>query len=365
MGPLQGLRVVELGGIGPVPFCGMILADLGAEVVRVHRPGDGPGKVNPVLDRGKRSVEVDLRDAGQVLRFRRYLVTADIVVEGFRPGVAERLGLSPESLLAEHPALVYGRMTGFGQSGPLAQRAGHDINYIALSGALDAIGHAGERPTPPLNLVGDFGGGGLMLALGVLAATLHARETGQGQVVDAAMVDGSAVLMAMIHGFRNRGTWSLDRGTNLLDTGAPFYDTYECSDGRYVAVGAIEPQFFVCLVENLGLDQEIDTARQNDRAYWPRLRSALTRAFGSAPRDHWATVFAPVDACVTPVLDMAEAPAHEHNQARGVFLEDRDGALSPAPAPRFTATPNSTPGPAPFPGQDNNILTAHESGTDS
>lgn len=364
MGPLKGVRVVELGGIGPVPFCGMLLADLGAEVVRVHRPGDGPGRVHPVLDRGKRSVIADLGNEAEVRGMRTYLrASAEVVLEGFRPGVAERLGLGPEPLLAGNPALVYGRMTGFGQTGPLAERAGHDINYIALSGALAAIGRKGERPTPPLNLVGDFGGGGMLLALGVLSAMLHSRATGEGQVVDAAMVDGSATLMAMIHGFRNLGTWSSERGTNLLDTGAPFYDTYECSDARHVAVGALEPRFFVNLVDHLGLSDEIDPARQHDRAYWPRIRSALARAFGSAPRDDWAAVFAEVDACVTPVLDMAEAAAHAHNRAREVFLRDGEGGLAPAPAPRFSATPCPAPGPAPTPGQDD-ILLACPPGTD-
>ncbi|MGY2084131.1 CaiB/BaiF CoA transferase family protein [Blastococcus sp. SYSU DS0539] len=342
-GPLTGIRVVELGGIGPGPFAAMMLADLGAEVVRVYRPADVDAAPNPVLDRGRRSLAVDLRAPEGRALVRRLVDRADALVEGFRPGVAERLGFAPDELLAARPQLVIGRMTGYGQTGPLAQRAGHDINYISLSGALAAIGRPGTPPVPPLNLVGDFGGGGMVLAMGILAALLNARTTGRGQVVDAAMVEGSAALMAMTYGFLAQGRWTADRGTNLLDSGAPFYDVYPCRDGGFMAVGAIEPAFFAALVEGLGVAAEIDLARQHDRSTWPHQRAVFTRAFGSATRAEWTERLEHLDACTTPVLDLVEAPAHPHNAARGAFVTAPDGAVHPRPVPRFSGTPSATP----------------------
>ena len=354
-GPLAGVRVIELGGIGPVPFAAMLLADLGSDVITVRRPGDA-AVGNPVLSRGRRSIAVNLKDPRGVDVVHSLIADSDALIEGFRPGVAERLGFDPSELRKANPALVVGRMTGYGQDGPLAQRAGHDIDYIALSGALAAIGHAGDRPTPPLNLVGDFGGGGMLLAIGVLAAILNARATGRGQDVDAAMVDGSALLMAMIYGFHAAGTWTGGRGENLLDTGAPFYDTYACADGKYIAVGAIEPRFFCCLVDGLGVGDLIDVAQQHDRRTWPRLREVLTDTFARATRDEWAERFADTDACVAPVLDLTEAPRHAHNRGRGTFVTDQNGTVHPAPAPRFSHTPAREPEPAPAPGRHTDEL---------
>lgn len=355
-GPLHGVRVVELGGIGPAPFAAMMLADLGADVVRVHRVGE-TAEPNAALDRGRRSIAVQLKDPRGVDVVRELAAGADALIEGFRPGVLERLGLGPRELHAANPALVIGRMTGYGQDGPFAPRAGHDINYIALSGALAAIGPAGHRPTPPINLVADFGGGGMPLALGVVSAVLSARATGRGQVVDAAMVEGAASLMAMIYGFHGRGQWSVRRGENLFDSGAPWYDTYACADGRYVAVGALEPQFFAVLLERLGLRERIDADRQLDRDTWPHQRAEFEAVFAAHPRAHWESVFADVDACVTPVLDMDEAPAHPHNAARGAFVT-LDGVTQPAPAPRFSGTPNAAPAPAPAVGAHTDELLA-------
>lgn len=355
-GPLHGVQVVELGGIGPAPFAAMMLADLGADVVRVHRVGE-TAEPNAALDRGRRSIAVQLKDPRGVDVVRELAAGADALIEGFRPGVLERLGLGPRELHAANPALVIGRMTGYGQDGPFAPRAGHDINYIALSGALAAIGPAGHRPTPPINLVADFGGGGMPLALGVVSAVLSARATGRGQVVDAAMVEGAASLMAMIYGFHGRGQWSVRRGENLFDSGAPWYDTYACADGRYVAVGALEPQFFAVLLERLGLRERIDADRQLDRDTWPHQRAEFEAAFAAHPRAHWESVFADVDACVTPVLDMDEAPAHPHNAARGAFVT-LDGVTQPAPAPRFSGTPNAAPAPAPAVGAHTDELLA-------
>ena len=354
-GPLDGVRVIELSGIGPGPFCAMMLADLGADVVRVHRVGDR-SIVNPVLDRGRRSIAVDLKSAEGVDLVRRLVSGADAVIKGFRPGVLERLGLDPEGLIADNPALVVGRMTGFGQDGPFAARAGHDINYIAMSGALAAIGRKDAPPTPPLNLVGDFGGGGMVLALGVVAALLSARTSGRGQVVDAAMVEGSAALMAMMYGYHAHGAWGA-RGEQMFDSGAPFYDCYACADGGYVAVGAIEPQFFAALVDGLGLTERIDLPRQRDRETWAHQRELFSVAFAAMPRSHWEEVFGGVDACVTPVLDMDEAPRHPHNIARGSFVQV-DGAAQPAPVPRFSGTPTGMPGDAPAVGRDSNQILA-------
>lgn len=354
VGPLAGVRVIELSGIGPGPFCGMMLADLGADVVRVHRVGDRSA-VNPVLDRGRRSIAVDLKAACGVELVRELVGGADILIEGFRPGVLERLGLGPDVLLGDNPALVVGRMTGFGQDGPFSGRAGHDINYIAMSGVLASVGRKDAPPTPPLNLVGDFGGGGMLLTVGVVSAVLSARETGHGQVVDTAMVEGSAALMAMMYGYHARGEWGLARGEQIFDSGAPFYDSYACSDNRYVAVGAIEPQFFAELVTRLGLSDQIDPAHQRDRATWARQRDLFTAAFAASPRAHWEAVFADVDACVTPVLDMDEAPQHPHNRARRAFVEV-DGVTQAAPVPRFSGTPTAPPRGAPAVGSDTDAI---------
>lgn len=336
-GPLDGVRVLELGGIGAVPFCAMLLADLGADVVRMDRPDAGRSP-NPVLDRGRPVLRVNLKHPRGIELVRSLARGSDALIEGFRPGVLERLGLAPATLRQDNPRLVVGRMTGFGQDGPLALRAGHDINYIALSGALAAIGRAGGPPVPPINLLGDFGGGGMLLGVGVLAAILKARSSGRGQDVDVAMVEGSGLLMSMMFGFLAQGTWSLERGTNRLDTGAPFYDVYACADGRHVAVGAIEPQFFAALVDVLGVHAEIDLARQNDRETWPHQREVFARVFATAPREEWERRFEGVDACVTPVLDMSEISDHPHNRARGAFRRDATGVIHPT-APRFSGTP--------------------------
>ncbi|MEX0428412.1 CaiB/BaiF CoA transferase family protein [Nocardioides sp. DS6] len=360
-GPLAGLRVVELGGIGPGPFCAMVLADLGADVVRVHRPSEVGTPPNPVLDRGRRTLAIDLKRASGVAVVRRLIDESDVLLEGFRPGVLERLGLAPEVLRASHPELVVGRMTGFGQEGPLAARAGHDINYIALSGVLGSIGRPGERPVPPLNLVGDFGGGGMLLALGVVSAVLHARTSGVGQDVDAAMVDGSALLMAMTYGFAAQGRWTADRGSNMFDGSMPFYDTYECADAKYVAVGAVEPQFYRVLVETLGVTDLVDVndpAAQRDPATFPATRKAFAEAFATRTRDEWAAVFAEVDACVTPVLDIDEAPSDAHLVDRATYVHDENGVVHPAPAPRFGATPLAPPAAPAAPGAHTHEILA-------
>jgi alpha-methylacyl-CoA racemase len=327
---------VELAGLGPAPFCGMLLADLGAEVVQVRRPGAGPGK-DDVLQRGKRGVEIDLKHEAGPDAVLALAERADVLLEGFRPGVAERLGLGPEQCWQRNPALVFGRMTGWGQEGPLAHSAGHDIDYIALTGMLHTLGRAGGPPQVPANLVGDFGGGAMYLAVGVLAATLNARSTGQGQVVDASIVDGAAHLGSMLFGMLAAGGWSTERGTNLLDTGAPYYDVYETSDGEHVAVGPLEPRFYDELVERLGLTGQLPD--RDDPANWPALRDALAKTFAQRTRAEWAELFEGTDACVAPVLSMTEAREHPHMRERGVFT-DRDGVVQPAPAPRFSATPN-------------------------
>ena len=352
-GPLNGLKVVELAGIGPVPHAAMMLADLGADVARVERPRGGldvtEGRPDHLL-RGRRSVSADLLTPEGREVVLRLVGKADVLLEGFRPGVVERLGVGPADCHAVNPGLVYGRMTGWGQTGPLAQRAGHDINYISLTGVLHAIGRVGERPVPPLNLAADFGGGSMFLVTGVLAALWESRRCGAGQVVDASMVDGSAVLTQMIWAWRGAGVWSDERGTNLLDSGAPFYDTYTCADGRWVAVGAIEPQFYHALVQGLGLDPA-ELPDQLDRSGWPILRARLAGAFVGRARDEWAAVFADTDACVTPVLSFDEVRHHPHIAARQTMLEI-DGVVQPAPAPRFSRTPASPPAPPRQPGAD-------------
>jgi alpha-methylacyl-CoA racemase len=349
-GPLQGLRVVELAGIGPGPHAAMILGDLGADVVRIERPGKGGGVPRGIRDsmlRNRRSVAADLKsDEGRDLVLR-LIAKADVLIEGYRPGVTERLGLGPEDCAKVNERLVYGRMTGWGQTGPRALQAGHDINYISLNGLLHSVGREGERPVPPLNLAGDFGGGSMFLIVGILAALWERQTSGRGQVVDAAMVDGSSVLMQMVWGFRANGMWTDERGTNMLDTGAPYYDTYECSDGRYVAVGAIEPQFYAQLLGGLGLDAA-DLPSQNDASRWPELRAAFTEAFAARDRDHWAKVFDGTDACVTPVLSMAEVETEPHITERGTFFHDVSSVgdnLEPSPAPRFSRSVPPTPTP--------------------
>jgi alpha-methylacyl-CoA racemase len=339
-GPLAGIRIVEFDAIGPVPLAAMILADFGADVVRIGRAGrpPSPSADGPILGRGRRCITLDLKIAADRDTALAIIARADALLEGNRPGVMERLGLGPDACLAAKPSLVYGRMTGWGQTGPLAQTAGHDINYIALTGALHAIGGA-ERPVPPLNLVGDYGGGTMLLALGVVAALVSARTTGRGQVVDAAMTDGSALLMSMFYAMHAAGHWRDAREANLLDGGAPFYRTYVCADGGHVAVGAIEPAFFAALLR--GLDVDAAGIDQGDRSMWPDLAARFARRFAARSRDDWATLFAGTDACVTPVLSLAEAPDHPHNRARATFAAPA-GAVQPMPAPRFSATPAAT-----------------------
>lgn len=341
-GPLAGVRVVEFAGIGPAPFCAMVLADLGADVVRIARPGTTV-RAEDVTTRNRTTVSLDLRsDAGRASA-RELVAEADLLIEGFRPGVMERLGLGPDELLDLRPRLVYGRMTGWGQHGPLAQAAGHDINYIALSGVLNAIGTTDRPPVPPMNLVGDFGGGGMLLAVGLLAALHEASRSGRGQVVDAAMTDGAALLSTFIHGLRAEGQWSHGRGQNLLDGGAHFYGTFECADGRFVSIGSIEPQFYALLIERCGLDPSVFRDSM-DQARWPALKTQLAEMFIGQPRAHWCAILEGSDACFAPVLDWDEAFEHPHNVARGTFVEV-GGIRQPAPAPRFSRTAASTPQP--------------------
>jgi alpha-methylacyl-CoA racemase len=359
-GPLTGLRVVELAGIGPGPHAAMLLADLGADVVRVERPSGGlqigPPEARDYLLRGRRSVAADLKQPGGRETVLRLIERADVLIEGFRPGTTERLGVGPGECLTRNPRLVYARMTGWGQDGPLAARAGHDINYISLTGALHAIGRAGQRPVPPLNLVGDYGGGSMFLVLGVLAALWERDRSGQGQVVDAAIIDGTSALLQLFWSFRGMGGWTDQPESNLLDGGAPFYDTYRCADGKFVAVGALEPQFYAALLAGLSIDAA-DLPTQHDRAGWPEIRARLTAAFSARPRDEWAQLFAATDACVTPVLSFAEAPEHEHIAARG-SLTTLGGVLQTAPAPRFSRTPSGEPAPPPRPGADTDEVLA-------
>jgi alpha-methylacyl-CoA racemase len=351
-GPLAGVRVLELGGLGPGPFAAMMLADMGAEVIRVDRPGATIDDLGAVLHRGRRSVVLDLKDPAAAEAVRRIADRSDALIEGYRPGVAERLGLGPDELRTRNPRLVYGRMTGWGQDGPLAQAAGHDINYLSLSGVLHAIGPADGDPVPPINLVADFGGGGMMLAFGIVCALLRVRAGEPGQVVDAAMVDGNAALLAMTYGLMKRGAWIDERGSNLLDGGAPFYRTYRCSDGRHMAVGCLEPQFYAEFLRVLGLTDDDDFASQNDRSTWATQYRRLAEIFGRRPRDEWAALFAGTDACATPVLSLHEAPEHPHNVARGTFRWEDNNAAEPMPAPRFGGTPTSAPGPIPAVGAD-------------
>ena len=391
-GPLAGLRVLELTSLAPAPFACTVLSDLGAHVLRIERAAvrsesadtveraeiadasvvapqrhgnhrDAAARVGLVRDesdvplappadpltRGRDSIAVDLKDPRAAELILALAESADVFVEGFRPGVCERLGIGPEECLKRNPRLVYARMTGYGQDGPMAQRAGHDINYLSLAGALEPLGPAGAPPLPPLNYVADFGGGGMLLVVGVLAALWERDRSGQGQVVDASMVEGAALITSIVHGLRAMGLWNVERGANLFDGSAPFYAAYECSDGRYVAVGALEPRFWALVLSGLGLDAVPDLPHQHDRSRWPELKARIAEVFLSRPRDVWAALFADSDACVTPVLSPFEAHEHPHNVARGTFVEV-GGALQPGPAPRFSRTPGRVAGPSPQPG---------------
>jgi len=361
MGPLAGVKIVEIAGIGPGPFCAMMLADMGADVIRVDRAGSvrgGDPSVPPgdLINRGRRSIGVDLKSPEGVETVLRLVEQSDGLIEGFRPGVAERLGIGPDDCLARNPALAYGRMTGWGQEGPYAPTAGHDINYIALAGALESMGRQGEAPVPPLNLVGDFGGGGMYLAFGLVCAILEAKGSGQGQVVDAAMVDGAASLMTFFHGFRAMGIWNDERGTNLLDTGAHFYDVYECADGKFVSIGSIEPQFYAELRDKLGLDDP-KWDGQMSRSEWPALKEELSAIFATKTRDEWCELIEGSDVCFAPVLSMEEAPRHPHNVARGTFTEVA-GITQPGPAPRFSRTEATIERPPPHAGQHTDEVLA-------
>jgi len=342
-GALQGVRVLEFAGIGPAPFVCMLFADMGADVVRIDRPGYTPDAGEAILLRGRRSIALDLKHPQGLATARDLARRADLLVEGYRPGVMERLGLGPQILLADHPGLVYGRMTGWGQSGPLSGAAGHDINYLAITGALHAIGTQ-DKPVPPLNLVGDFGGGAVLLAFGMLAALTHARAGGQGQVVDCGMCDGTPLLLAMQLSMLAQGQWCDQRRSNLLDGGAPFYDTYCCADGRWIAVGALEPRFFALLAEGTGLSRE-EFPDHLDRATWPAMRAAFTRIFASRTREDWCRMFEGTDACVSPVLTLTEAPDHPHHRARGTFARV-NGLMQAIPAPRLSSTPGMVGTPA-------------------
>ncbi|MDX2205352.1 MAG: CaiB/BaiF CoA-transferase family protein [Hyphomicrobiaceae bacterium] len=362
MGPLAGFRIIEMAGIGPGPFTAMLLADMGAEVIRIDRregadlglPGREPRF--EVLSRGRKSLAVDLKaDEGRAI-VKRLVTQADALLEGFRPGVMERLGLGPEELIGINPRLVFGRMTGFGQEGPLAPAAGHDITYIALSGALHAIGRKGERPVPPLNLVGDFGGGAMFLAFGMVCALLEVQRSGKGQVVDAAMVDGASYLMALMYGMHAQGMWADTRGVNVLDTGAPWYDVYETADGKWLSVGAIEARFYAELIERLGLDAA-KLPKQHDRARWGELRQVFTETIAAKTRAEWEKIFEGSDACVAPVLSLSEVDQHPHNKIRGTFLT-RDGVKQPGPAPRFSRTRCEVGAPPSARGADSEAVLA-------
>ncbi|HMN21708.1 MAG TPA: CaiB/BaiF CoA-transferase family protein [Ottowia sp.] len=364
-GPLTGMRVIEMAGIGPAPFAAMMLADLGADVVRIERPARpvlAQAGMN-VLGRGRRAVVADLHEPGPRSTVLRLIERADVLMEGFRPGVMERLGLGPDDCLARNARLVYGRMTGWGQTGPLAQAAGHDINYVAISGALHAIGRSGEAPVVPLNYLGDFGGGGMLLAFGILCAVHEARNSGKGQVVDAAMTDGAALLSAMMYGMKAEGAWSNQRGENLLDGGSHFYDTYACADGRFVAIGAIEPQFYRTLRERCGIDDPLFDDQMDPRL-WPLLKLRLADVFKTRTRDEWCALLEGSDACFAPVLDWDEAPHHPHNVARRTFI-DVDGVVQPAPAPRFGRTPAGPPRSATGEVDAESLLRAWEAPTDA
>ena len=374
MGPLQGLRIIEVAGIGPGPFASMMLSDMGADVIRVDRSanamgGDPEAPPADIFNRGRRSIALDLKSPEGVATLLELVEHADALLEGFRPGVAERLGFGPEECARRNPKLVFGRMTGWGQDGPYAATAGHDINYIALAGVLAHLGREGEKPTPPINLVGDFGGGGMLLAFGVVCALLEAQRSGSGQVVDAAMVDGSAALMTMVWGFKAMGIWSDERGTNMLDTAAHFYDTYECADGQFVSIGSIEPQFYLQLLEHTGLakvyeDEGRELPHQMDRARWPEMKARLTEIFLGRTRDEWCSIMEGTDICFAPVLTMDEAAQHPHNVERGTFVEVA-GVTQPAPAPRFDRTPARIQRPPAHTGQHTDEILAEWLGADA
>ena len=354
MSALQGIRVVEMAGLAPAPFCGMILADFGADVVRVDRGGAGS---MDQLARGKRSLAVNLKSPEGVETVLRLIEKADVLLEPYRPGVMERLGLGPDVCHAVNPRLVFGRMTGFGQDGPYRNMAGHDINYIAISGALSLLGRKGEKPLPPVNLLGDFAGGGMLCALGICLALLERAHSGKGQIVDAAMVDGAAYLSTFVYKFRNSGMWRDDRGTNMLDTGAPFYDTYRTKDGEYVSVGAIEPQFYAALLAGMGLDAST-MPHQMDQAKWAETAQRFSEIFASKTRAEWSAIFDGTDACVAPILNLAEVADHPHNAARTVLIPDGRGKLEPAPAPRLSRTPGDGSRPLPDVGQHTRAVLA-------
>ncbi len=349
-GPLSGVKIIEFAGIGPGPFCGMLLSDLGADVVRIDRKGPGRSSPADVTSRGRRSVALDLKNPASIETCLKLKESADGVIEGFRPGVMERLGLGPDVALKRNPKLVFGRMTGWGQFGPYAQAAGHDMNYIAITGALHAIGTT-EKPIPPLNLVGDFGGGALYLAFGLLAGVIHARATGQGQVIDCAMSDGAASLMAMFYGFKGAGAWKDERRSNLLDGGAHFYDTYQCADGKWISIGSIEPQFYALLLEKTGITDP-EFKNQMDRDAWPSLKAKLAEVLATRTQAEWCAIMDATDICFAPVLTLDEAPRHAHNVARETFVT-LEGVVQPAPAPRFSATPGVIQGPPPRIGAHN------------
>lgn len=355
-GPLAGYRIIEIAGIGPGPFASMMLADMGAEVIRVDRTqavhGSAPSTPHfDVLLRGRRNIAIDLKQPDGVETLLKLIESADALIEGFRPGVMERLGIGPDVCLQRNPKLVFGRMTGWGQEGPYSAAAGHDINYIALAGALAHFGRAGEAPVPPLNMVGDFGGGGMFLAYGLVCALLEAQKSGKGQVIDAAMVDGAAVLMSMFWAFSQVGLFNQDApGTNLLDTGAHFYDVYKCSDGKYVSIGSIEPQFYALLLEKTGLENDSAFAKQMETSNWPMLKVRLAEVMGTKTSTEWCALMEGTDICFAPVLTMTQAAQHPHNVARKTFI-DVAGVKQPAPAPRFSRTPNAVPTPPAHPGQ--------------
>ncbi len=357
MGPLNGVKIIEIAGIGPGPFCAMMLSDLGADIVRVDRKSaEGAGTKFDILNRGRRSIAVDLKHPEGIETVLKLVEGADALIEGFRPGVMERLGLGPDMCLKRNPKLVFGRMTGWGQDGPMAHAAGHDINYISLSGVLSAIGRPGEPPVPPLNLVGDFGGGGMMLALGVVCALLETKTSGKGQIIDAAMTDGSAALMSIIFGLKGMGVWTNDKGTNFLDGGAHFYDAYECKDGKYVSIGSIEPQFYALLLEKCEITDP-QFQNQMDQDAWPELKTKVATIFKSKTRDEWCAIMEGTDICFAPILNFDEAPEHPHNKARGTFIEV-DGVVQSAPTPRFSRTQNATPSGPPTAGQHTDDILA-------
>jgi len=358
MGPLKGVKIIEFGGIGPGPFCAMMLSDMGSDIIRIERKGQ-LSLTEPKYDvmmRNRRSIGIDLRKPEGAAAVLQMIAQVDALQEGFRPGVMEKLGLGPEVCLEQNPALVYGRMTGWGQEGPLARAAGHDINYISVSGALHTFGGKGQKPVPPLNLVGDFGGGGMLLAFGLVCALFEVRNSGRGQVVDAAMVDGSAALMAMIYGLKAAGFWTDERGVNLLDGGAHFYDTYETADGKYISIGSIEPQFYELLLQHAGIE-EPDFKDQLDQKKWPFLKEKITEIFKTKSRDEWCRIMEGTDICFAPVLSLDEAPDHPQNLARKTFI-DIDGVRQPAPAPRFSQTPPFLQGPPPKPGEHTKAVLA-------